>query len=152
MADGFDPRLGHVGEAISRQVRYTREDIAHFAQLTLDENPLHRNAAMAQRTRFGEIVASGQQTAALLTGMLATHFSRSDDGLAREMLCLNMNFAFKGPVFAEQDIVLRWRVTNIEPSAKLNGLLAHLDGSAAVARGKPLVVARGTILLTVAGE
>ena len=152
MPDLFDPRLAHVGEVISRQVRYTREDIAHFARITLDENPLHRNVAVAQRARFGEIVASGQQTAALLTGMLATHFSRLDDGLAREMLCLNMNFAFKGPVFAEQDTLLRWRVTSVEPNAKLQGVLAQLDGIAAVARGKPLVVARGTILVTVAAE
>ena len=70
----------------------------------------------------------------------------------REMLCLNLNFAFKGPVFAEQDIVLRWRVTSVEPNAKLQGVLAQLDGIAAVARGKPLVVARGTILVTVAAE
>ena len=66
--------------------------------------------------RFGEIIASCQQTAAGLMGMLATHFSRHDDGVPREMLCLNMNFAFKAPVFAGQDLQLRWRVTNIEPS------------------------------------
>ena len=81
-------------------------------------------------------------------GMLATHFSRHDDGVPREMLCLNMNFAFKAPVFAGQDLKRRWRVTNIEPSTRLGGLIGHLDGSAAVVRGKPLVVARGTILVS----
>ena len=81
-------------------------------------------------------------------GMLATHFSRHDDGVPREMLCLNMNFAFKAPVFAGQDLQLRWRVTNIEPSTRLGGLIGHLDGSAAVVRGKPSVVARGTILVS----
>ena len=81
-------------------------------------------------------------------GILATHFSRHDDGVPREMLCLNMNFAFKAPVFAGQDLQLRWRVTNIEPSAKLGGLIGHLDGVASVVRGKPAVVARGTILVS----
>ena len=77
-------------------------------------------------------------------GILATHFSRHDDGVLREMPCLNMNFAFEAPVFAGQDLQLRWRVTNIEPSTRLG----HLDGSAAVVRGKPSVVARGTILVS----
>ena len=133
---------------ISRTIRYSHDDIANFARMSLDQNPLHLDALRAQRARFGEIIASGQQTAAGLMGMLATHFSRHDDGVPREMLCLNMNFAFKAPVFAGQDLKLRWRVTNIEPSTRLGGLIGHLDGSAAVVRGKPLVVARGTILVS----
>ena len=143
----FDTRLVTINELVTRTLRYSHDDIASFARMSLDQNPLHLDARRAQRARFGEIIASGQQTAAALMGMLATHFSRADDGVPREMLCLNMNFAFKAPVFAEQDLQLRWRVTNIEPSSKLGGLIGHLDGGASVVRGKPAVVARGTILV-----
>lgn len=139
--------LIYVGEKLSRAVRYGREDIAAFARISSDENPLHTDTVVAQRARFGEIIASGQQTSAIMMGMLATYFSRDDDGVRREMLCLNMNFAFKGPIFADQDIVLQWRVASIEWKDKLQGLLAHLDGTAAVAHAKPAVVARGTILV-----
>jgi acyl dehydratase len=141
-------QLISVGEKLTRTVRYSREEIAQFAQQTFDENPLHVDSRLAQRARFGEIIASGQQTAAILMGMVATHFSRHSDGVRREMLCLNMNFAFKGPVFAEQDVLLHWQVSNLEWSAKLGGWIAHLDGSAGVPRGKRAVVARGTILVT----
>ena len=144
----FDARLIAINELVSRTLCYSHDDIANFARMSLDENPLHLDAQRAQRARFGEIIASGQQTAAALMGMLASHFSRTDDGVPREMLCLNMNFAFKAPVFAGQDLQLRWRVTNIEPSTKLGGLIGHLEGSASVVRGKPAVVARGTILVT----
>ena len=147
----FDARLITIDELISRSTRYSHDDIATFARMSMDQNPLHLDALRAQRARFGEIIASGQQTAAALMGMLATHFSRNSDGVPREMLCLNMNFAFKAPVFAEQDLQLRWRVTNVEPSTKLGGLIGHLDGSASVVRGKPAVVARGTILVTTPG-
>jgi acyl dehydratase len=139
-----------VGEKFERTIRFSRDEIAAFARLSRDENPLHLDQQVAQRARFGEIIASGQQTAAVLMGLLATHFSRADDGVAREMLCLNMNFAFKHPVFADQEIVLQWRVSNAAWNAKLNGILAHLDGRAAVARAHPAVVARGTILVSVA--
>jgi len=136
------------GERLSRTVRYTREEIADFARMTFDENPLHVDTQIAQRARFGEIIASGQHTSAVMMGMLATYFSRADDGLPRQMLCLNMNFAFKSPVFADQDVTLTWQVVSIEWRAKLGGQLAQLDGSARIGAGKPLIIARGTILVS----
>ena len=103
---------------------------------------------MVQRARFGEIIASGEQTAAILMGMLATHFSRQDDGVRREMLCLNMNFSFKSPVFAEREVTLCWQVSNVQWNPKLKGWLAHLDGSAGIVHQAPAIVARGTIIVT----
>jgi acyl dehydratase len=146
-ADPLGTPLVVVGERLERSVRYTRDEIAAFAQLSGDENPLHCDSRLAERARFGEIIASGQQTSAFLMGMLATHFSRDDDGVRREMLCLNMNFAFKHPVFADQDLSLQWRVSDVEPKEKLGGVLVHLDGTASVAHGHAAVIARGTILV-----
>jgi acyl dehydratase len=141
-------RLIRVGEKIGRTLRYTRDDIAGFARLSNDQNPLHHDALAAQRARFGEIIASGEQTAAILMGMLATHFSRHDDGVWREVLTLNMNFAFKSPIFAEREVTLGWQVANVQWSGKLKGWLAHLDGSAGIAHQPPAIVARGTIIVT----
>lgn len=141
-------KLIHVGERITKTVRFTREDIAAFARMSLDANPLHLDAQVAQRARFGEVIASGQQTVAMLMGVLASYFSRADDGVARQMVCLNMNFAFKRPVFADQEIELQWVVASVEWNARLGGVIAHLDGRAAVGRTSPSVVARGAILLT----
>jgi acyl dehydratase len=145
-------RLIRVGEKLSRTLRYSRDDIAAFARLSNDQNPLHHDALVAQRARFGEIIASGEQTAAILMGMLATHFSRHDDGVRREMLTLNMNFAFKSPIFAQREVTLAWQVANVQWSGKLKGWLAHLDGSAGVAHQPPAIVARGTIIVTQASS
>ena len=140
-------RLIAAGQRITKVVRYSRDDIATFARLSHDENPLHVDNQAAQRARFGEIIASAQQTAAIMMGLLATHFSRGGDGVKREMLCLNMNFAFKAPVFADQDILLVWRVSTVEWKSRLNGVLAQLDGTAAVGAGHPAVISRGSILV-----
>jgi acyl dehydratase len=145
-----DERI-RVGEKFGQTVRFSREDIAAFARLSLDANPLHFDAQLAQRARFGEIIASGQHTAAVLMGVLASHFSRSDDGVARQMICLNMNFAFKRPVFADQALQLTWVVSSVEWNARLKGTIAQLDGRAAVGRGPAAVVARGTVLLSGGG-
>ena len=144
--------LIHAGETCERHIRFTREDIAAFARLTGDSNPLHHDVQAAQRARHGEIIASGQQTTAQMIGFVASHFSRSDNGRARELLCLNFNFAFKAPVFAEQELLLHWRVASVEWNATLGGWLAHVDGRATVRNAHPCVVGRGTLLVKSAGR
>ena len=144
-SDGPAPIL--VGESCERSVRYTREDIAAFAQLTGDSNPLHHDRQAARRARHGEIIASGQQTTALLIGLASSHFSRPGEGFGRELLCLNFNFSFKGPVFAEQTLQLSWQVASVDWHERLGGWLALVDGRAAVPHGAPAVVGRGTLLV-----
>ncbi|MFG6442878.1 MaoC family dehydratase [Roseateles sp. LKC17W] len=143
--------LVSVGEICERIVRFSREDIATFARLTGDTNPLHHDVQAAQRARHGEIIASGQQTTAQLIGLIASHFSRSDDGQARELLCLNFNFSFKAPVFAEQELMLYWRVANVEWNATLGGWLFHADGRATVRNAHPCIIGRGTLLVKAGG-
>ena len=140
------PLLVAVGEHVTRTVRYSRDEIARFASLTLDTNPLHHDLAAARRAGHADVIASGQQTSALLSGLAAAHFSRDDDGIAREMLCLNFNFAYRAPVFAGHDLTLEWRVSGTEWNAGLGGVIAQLDGGAAIA-GSAAVVARGTVLV-----
>ena len=142
-----DTPLIRPGETFHAQLRYTREQIVQFARLTGDANPLHHDRQAAERASFGEIIASGQQTASQMMGVVATHFSRRDDGVPREMLCLNFNFAFRAPVFAEQDIAIQWRVSEIERNSKRGGYIGHLDGTASVA-GRPCVIGRGTVLVS----
>ena len=147
MAAEFDTSLIKAGETLDKPIRYTPQDIEAFARTSFDYNPLHRDPLAAQRSRHGRIIASGEHTAAMLMGMLATHFSRNSDGVQREMLCLNMNFSFKAPVFADQNLRLGWRVASVAWNSKLRGFLAHLEGGAWVEAIKPAVIARGTILV-----
>ena len=147
MVTEFDTPLIKAGEMLDKPISYSREDIEAFARTSFDYNPLHRDPLAAQRSRHGRIIASGEHTAAMLMGMLATHFSRDTDGVQREMLCLNMNFAFKQPVFADHDIALQWRVVSIDWKDALRGCLVQLDGSASPASDQVAVVARGTILV-----
>jgi acyl dehydratase len=135
------------GETLARTMRFSRDEIAGFARLSHDHNPLHHDPREAQRAGFADVIASGQHSAAILMGMLASHFSRSTDGVQREMLCLNMNFSFKGPVLAGQEVALEWRVTSVQWNSKLEGQLAQLDGGVSLPDGEPVVVARGTILV-----
>jgi acyl dehydratase len=129
-------------------MRYSRDDIEKFARLTLDENPLHRDAALARRAGFDDVIAAGQHTSAIMMGFMATHFARHDDGVRREVLCLNFNFSYKLPVKPDRELLLRWSVATVVWNSKLGGMLAHLDGNATQeGASAPSVVGRGTILV-----
>ncbi len=144
-----DPALVRVGERVTHVARYTREDIARFATLTGDRNPVHQDADAARRARLPDVIASGQHTSALMSGLAATHFSRRDDGVAREMLCLNFNFAYQQPVLPERDVAMAWEVREVEWNESLQGYIAQLAGEAR--QGDALaVVARGTVLVRAA--
>ncbi len=138
-----------VGEHCTRSLRLSREQIAHFAELTGDANALHHDPEAARRARHGEIIAAGQHTTSMMIGLASTHFSRPGEGYARELLCLNFNFAFKQPVFAEQELELHWQVSSVEWHPRLEGWLLHVDGRATVAQpdARPSVIGRGMLLV-----
>lgn len=139
--------LVRVGERIEHRARYGREDIARFASLTLDANPVHHDREAARAAGLPDVIASGQHTSALMSGLAASHFSRRDDGVAREMLCLHFNFAYKAPIVADSEVVLEWTVAATEWNASLAGVIAQLEGRAVVGAGAPAVIARGTVLV-----
>ena len=134
-------------ESFGAQVRYTREQIIQFARLTGDANPLHHDRQAAERASFGEIIASGQQTASQMMGVAATHFSRRGDAVPREALCLHFDCGFRAPIFAEQDIAISWQVARVEHDPKRGGYVGHIEGAASVA-GRACVVGRGKVLVT----
>ena len=138
--------LVRVGERIEHVAHYTRDEISRFATLTLDLNPVHHDREAARRAGLADVIASGQHTSALMSGLAASHFSRDDDGVARSMLCLHFNFAYREPIFAGSDVTMFWVVSSTEWNASLDGVIAQLEGKATVA-GAPTVIARGTVLV-----
>lgn len=136
----------HAGEVFGRVVRYSVQQIIDFARMSFDANPLHRDEEAARKASYAGIIASGQQTAAMLMGMVASYFSREDDGVAREVVCLNFNFAFKAPVYAGEDVIMRWSVVSCDYNARLSGWVGQLSGAAAC-NDIDCVIARATVLV-----
>ena len=138
--------LVRVGERIEHVTRYSRDEISRFAMLTLDSNPVHHDREAAQAAGLSDVIASGQHTSALMSGLAATYFSRADDGISRAMLCLHFNFAYREPIFADAEVTMRWVVSSTEWNASLDGVIAQLEGKATVANALA-VIARGTVLV-----
>jgi acyl dehydratase len=62
------PRAGQTA-SLSRRVE--QADIARFTEISGDRNPVHYDAEVAARTRFGSIVVQGGVTSAILNAVVA---------------------------------------------------------------------------------
>jgi acyl dehydratase len=132
-----------VGERIEGQISLTPAEIATFATLCSDLNPLHHDESYARQTRFGGIIACGPHVISLMMGMTATHFSRT-----RAMLGLDFNFRFRKAVKAGETIDVVWEVTMAVPKATLGGDLVTLEGKATNQQGQVVVQGTGKVLVT----
>ena len=132
-----------IGERITAQVTLTREEIAHFATLCGDQNPLHHDEDYARQTRFGGIIACGPHVTSLMMGLTATHFSRHG-----AMLGLEFTFRFRKAVKADEPITIEWVVTGVEDKASLGGSIVALQGKATNQQGQEMLTGTGKILAT----
>lgn len=136
-----------VGQLITRTDRYSREAIEAFAAACNDHNPLHSDRARAEHSRFGEVIASGEQTSSMMMGLATSHFARPRADVATEVLVLHVNFAFRAPVLANEDVHLRWQVTEVSWNSRQQSHVIVLVGECSTARAKPALVARASLLV-----
>jgi 3-hydroxybutyryl-CoA dehydratase len=130
-------------ERFSTVVALDPRDTRAFAQAVGDTNPIHHNAELAEKSRFGRLLASGPQTTAHLLALTASHFSKRG-----AMLGLEFWVGFRKPVYADETITLEWLVISVKPNARLNGEVIDLRGRVRKETGETAVGAKGRILVT----
>jgi 3-hydroxybutyryl-CoA dehydratase len=130
-------------ERFSAVVSLAPRETRAFAQAVGDTNPIHHDAELAAKSRFGRLLASGPQTTAHLLALTASHFSARG-----AMLGLEFWVRFRRPVYADETITLEWLVISVKPSTRLNGEVIDLRGRVRKETGETAVGAKGRILVT----
>jgi len=132
-----------VGETFSRTVTLDARTIHEFALAAGDHNPLHHDAAFAESTRFGGIIASGTHYVALIMGLVASHFT----ALGHTAAGLEFSFQLKKPVRAGDTITLTWTVAEITPKESLKGDILTLNGTITTQDGAVVLTCIGKIVV-----
>jgi acyl dehydratase len=104
-------------------------DIERFTDISGDRNPLHYDLAVAQSTRFGEIVVQGGITSAILNAVVAERLPGPGT------VFLNVNWNFTAPVRPGDTITGRVEVTECradKPITKLRTTVTRGDGVVAL--------------------
>lgn len=120
------PAQGDTAE-MSRSV--SAADIAKFTNLTGDHNPLHYDAAAAERSGFGEIVVQGGITSGILNAVVAEKLPGPGT------VFLNVNWDFTAPVRPGDVITGRVEVTSVredKPITTLKATVTRDDGTVAL--------------------
>ena len=139
-------RLVRVGERFVREVRWSADEIRHFADVAGDANPMHHDATYAASTPVGGLIASGTQTVSAMMGAFATWFTRRDDGIARDALGMGFSFRLRAPVRADAPLRIEWEVVSREFRPKHGGFVVTARGTASTPEGVALE-AEGTGLV-----
>ena len=84
--------MPRVGETARRTRTVTGRDIELFTELTGDRNPLHYDAAAAERSRFGGLIVQGGVTSGLLNTVVA------EDLPGPGSVFLHVDWSFTAPV------------------------------------------------------
>jgi acyl dehydratase len=114
-----------VGATASRTRRVRAEDIELFTELTGDRNPLHYDAAVAERSRFGGIIVQGGITSGLLNAVVA------EDLPGPGTVFLHVDWRFTAPVRPDDAITAEVEVLEAredKPLTKLRTTVVNQDG------------------------
>lgn len=130
-------RWVQTGDTTTRLVRLSAREVTSFTSICHETPCPH----------LEKRIASEAHLCALLMELATRYFSRSNDGFVRRVVALNFNFAFKAPVCAGEDITLRWTVTQREWSIKLDGWIAHADGTVSSQCSGNALIGRATLLV-----
>lgn len=134
--------MAFVGEAFTKRHLFTADAIRSVAASLGDNNPLHHDEAFARQSRFGVLIAAAGHSTGVFVSLLAEHFTR--DG---EALGLEFNYKLKRAVPAGLDAILLWKVVGLEPSHRLGGDIAKVEGTLSGDDGRVYIEGTGFLLI-----
>jgi 3-hydroxybutyryl-CoA dehydratase len=108
------PELPTIGHKASFTKTITSEDVALFARVSGDDQPLHVDSAFAAKTRFKKPIAHGMLSAGLISAALGTR-------LAPQFVAvyLSQQLRFRMPVNIGDTITAVLEVTAIDAEKRI---------------------------------
>lgn len=87
-----------IGDKFSKSRLITDELVRSFAELSGDHNPIHLDVEFASKTRFGQRIAHGMLSGAMISAVLGCEFS------IEKIVYLSQTMRFVLPVFVGDTI------------------------------------------------
>jgi acyl dehydratase len=137
MADARDLKLADLTAGTKASVSFTvtEQQMRQFAELSGDFNPLHTNAAFAERKGHASPVVYGALLVAKVSQLIGMELPGRDSTWA------SLSLDFKRPLYVGQAAEVEGTVTNVHPATCLVelGLVVRAQGKV-LAKGKAEVV------------
>jgi 3-hydroxybutyryl-CoA dehydratase len=128
-----------IGDRIARTICLSGHEIIVGAKFLEDANPLHNDAEVAAKSRFGGLIASGPHIGGIHACMLPTHCNR----LGLDVLGTYFTTRYRSPVTADVEHELAWVVTGVA-SHKSGGWLVDWAGTISTFATNPVCCVQTT--------
>jgi 3-hydroxybutyryl-CoA dehydratase len=102
-----------IGDTVSFGRTISQEDVATFAALSGDFNPLHTDARYAETTQFKVPLVHGMFLAGLFSALVGMHLP------GKRCLYLGQTLQFKRPVFAGDSVQVSGKVLTKSDSTRI---------------------------------
>jgi 3-hydroxybutyryl-CoA dehydratase len=130
-----------VGDRFGDDVLVTDAHLADGARLIGDYNPLHVDAAFAERSRFGGPILHGVLTSALMSAPFGNLAAGTAIGY------LEHDARFLAPVRAGDTLAITWTVTGLVPKPTRGGGIVSAECEARNQHGVVVATATGKMLV-----
>ena len=123
------PRIVRVGDTYAIRRTFTREDVATFAKLCGDNNPIHLDDEAAKKLGFPRAIVHGQLVASLFSYILGTYLP------GPQSVYVSQGVQFRAPVLVGDEVEARVTVVKFRADKGL------IDTETTVTRVRDNVVA-----------
>ncbi len=115
-----------VGDKATLSKAFTKNEVQHFAEISLDDNPIHLDRKYAESTVFGQPIVHGILVASLLSGLMGGKFP------GHGTVYLGQTLKFMAPVYIDEEVEASVEVVKIredKPIITLKTQCAKNDGT-----------------------
>lgn len=126
-----------IGSKFQATKKITDEVVRAFVELSGDSNPIHTDDDFAKKSRFGQRIAHGMISGALLSAVLGTEFGE------KQVVYMSQTMKFIAPVFIDDTITATATVKHIrvdKPVVTVVTVVTKDDGTIVVSGEAVLLV------------
>jgi len=102
-----------VGDKATLSKTFLAQDVAVFAEVSGDHNPVHLSEEFATRTRFGRRIVHGMLTASLISAVLGTQLPGPGS------IYLSQTLQFRAPVYLGDTVTAIAEVLTVREDKRL---------------------------------
>lgn len=115
-----------VGDSASITKTFSSEEVFKFAEVSLDNNPIHLDEQAGAESIFGGRVVHGMLVGSLFSALIGTKLP------GKGSIYLGQNLSFKAPVMLGDEVTATVEITSVregKPILKLRTFAVNADGT-----------------------
>lgn len=136
----MEPGVFKVGDRISIKVKVTDDMVRKFADVSGDHNPIHLDDEYAKTTRFGQRIAHGMLSAALISRALGQNLGPGG-------IYLSQHLKFLNPIFINDEVSIDLLVTALRQEKGIGTVetIVRKENGDVVVKGEAVIMAAKSV-------